>query len=641
MKFTKKREVEEVFEAGKWGESEPGCVAVRWPNRLLSYVKHEGAILDSWPVDLKAYVRREVCSNRELAENETRRGGSPSEIGVMSVDGDVLVIDFGGCKVRRTRDVVTTDHDSARRLAFLDARLPADKIRFDCGALGTMTREGDGVLIEVNGKQCRKFTFDSDTDGSFSWHSSSTHPLKITDPIQRQKVRDFAAANKKPLKPNQLETPGGHRAELRWSDGKPQINHNGSGWVGWCDVASGTKGWQADAQAWFETNKPGPINDGAGWRLEGGRELTFRMRDDGEAEMVNHDGSVDAPHTGKSVTFPTVAFVNATAAAKAWRDRERAKWTFDASDGAVYVLFEGKTGFGGYYPDQGASSTLQRQPTWVRIKAETLYREMQAKKAPEWRAEWDTDGKSVHVLANGNCGAYFGRNGWNRFIVGFPAIPSNVADDAVALFRANYKLKSDEQWDGDTVVKLPENQYRDSQGRVWTFEVREDGEVNALIGSRVMGNTDQLGPFGYEDTPLSAYAYRDLIASRRPSYIPEGAEWGWTIDAKGRRVGMWVEQDCVRIHDPDCNAGYERWTWGNMSSRLAWDRHASLTTRMFDDAKALWERVHPPAKPSTIEAVVQQLTTPFGTQKVVVAFDAPKGAKVGDVVRVTIEELKK
>jgi hypothetical protein len=105
---------------------------------------------------------------------------------------------------------------------------------------------------------------------------------------------------------------------------------------------------------------------------------------------------------------------------------------------------------------------------------------------------------------------------------------------------------------------------------------------------------------------------------------------------------MWVEPECVRIHELDDRSAEHSWRWSpEYSTRDYWGSSDSLGSRMFDDAKALWERVHTPAKPSTIEAVVQQLATPWGSQKVVVAFDAPKGAKVGDVVKVTIEELRK
>src|SRR5690606_1435841 len=79
---------------------------------------------------------------------------------------------------------------NARR--FLDARLPADRVRFDCGALGRMKPSDDSVRTLTGQEECHWWP---EHDG-FDWGN-----LKITDPLQRQKVRDFAKSNEKNVCP--------------------------------------------------------------------------------------------------------------------------------------------------------------------------------------------------------------------------------------------------------------------------------------------------------------------------------------------------------------------------------------------------------------------------------------------------------
>jgi hypothetical protein len=217
-------------------------------------VTHEDQIkrlIPEAPDDLKAHVRREVCANRELAENETRHHGQPWVIGVMHMVGEFLYVTWPhgeSAPYNRPGLVAGTTPDSARRLAFLnkhrpladdeiftpkgnrtkllsaygetvvtatggpwdpywpnteltgqsllnaraflDARLSADKVRFDCGALGTMTMAGSYVRFAIPGDVPRDWgEFNTD----FTWDLFGT-TYRITDPIQRRKVRDFAGA---------------------------------------------------------------------------------------------------------------------------------------------------------------------------------------------------------------------------------------------------------------------------------------------------------------------------------------------------------------------------------------------------------------------------------------------------------------
>lgn len=135
-------------------------------------------------------------------------------------------------------------------------------------------------------------------------------------------------------------------------------------------------GWPR-ALAYFDRHapKPGPINDGAGWRFENGEEIEFWMQDSGEARG------------GLLSTTPLGApCIDVTRALYAFRDRERAKWTFERLLSHVQVRQCGRSR--GYHDKHGWSGLVPPTvPTWVREKARKMWEEMQ--EAPKTRAYYD------------------------------------------------------------------------------------------------------------------------------------------------------------------------------------------------------------------------------------------------------------
>lgn len=212
------------------------------------------------PAATREAARREICAKRELREEETRHDDYPWIIGTMSVEGDFLKLEFGSAAkqwhVSRRALAESVLLEDARRLAFLDnhraladdeiftpdgerrklkdvsksflvvdekdhywmaygepgeckltgqslinarkfldARLPADRVRFDCGALGRMSMSTRSVAINEKGSVYDIHFSSLGADESEAWNWGR---VKITDPIQRQKVRDFARGSEKP-----------------------------------------------------------------------------------------------------------------------------------------------------------------------------------------------------------------------------------------------------------------------------------------------------------------------------------------------------------------------------------------------------------------------------------------------------------
>jgi hypothetical protein len=182
------------------------------------------------------------------------------------------------------------------------------------------------------------------------------------------------------------------RLVVNWEDDSMSLYQPG-------DLLSQGGDW-ARRRAYYDKHKPAPLKDDGSESIDSwGDRWTFSMRDDGEAECRFSNGAIF--HTAE-----IIGDSDWSRAALAYRDKERARWTFEActirSAGRLSkraeTYLDGK--YWGYHLGVRWRSTNRDTPTWVREKARKLWEESQKPKRVEFKTTVP-EGEYVSVGSTG------------------------------------------------------------------------------------------------------------------------------------------------------------------------------------------------------------------------------------------------
>lgn len=207
-------------------------------------------------------------------------------------------------------------------------------------------------------------------DGASRWRAYWQHCLDYYDrhaPLEADQTWNW----KRTKRGKMSIDADGKRLHIDWEDG--QVSKE----------CPGAWGQQPERQAFFEKHAPPPLAKNE-FRDEEGRLWTFEMQDDGEVEATFED------------LINNTRYLHGTGdwsrAALAYRDRERARWTFERFKdyNAVQVNKDGR--ISGAHDDHGWSM-YPGVPTWVRDRARK-----------EWEAMQETETECQRCACSYGCG---------------------------------------------------------------------------------------------------------------------------------------------------------------------------------------------------------------------------------------------
>jgi hypothetical protein len=632
-----KREIEDSYEIGRWGG---GRIFVYSDGAWDRALTHERDIPEDWPDEVKQACLDEILPNRELAKNEVRFG-SRGCIRQLRWENGKKQFNYPNEEYWSNLTPGSDLEVISREWFEKNRPLADDEARLANGSAVYLRIVGDNVEARYARHGGAASWLLRDHDGYEAAARELWAPVaeKAAQLLRERPLEDDQTWNYNRTKRGTLAVDG-EWLRITWEDGQ-KSKHTRSSMVG------ATGGDWERRRAFYDKHKPAPLKDDGSEFIDAeGRKWTFSMRDDGEVEAMGFGW-------GQVNTRGLLGKHDWSRAALAYRDRERAKWTFAIDgEGDVAVTKPGGEPGGFWLARRGASCELTYAPLWVREKAEKLWEENQKPKpvaenefidssGRKWKFRMRDDGEvrarsgSGHEWCSGAAAANYdwsraalayrdrerarwgfewedrtvpctdrkgfveilkeGQNdAWwyqGEFLPAHEQIPTWVRERAHKLWEENQKPKP-----------VAENEFIDSSGRKWTFTMRDDGEVDAMGFGWGQVNTHRLK--GTQDWSRAALAYRDR----------ERAKWTFEHHADGNFVQVLQDgkaRGFLNAHAEHC--------W--LITQPTWVR---------EKARKLWEENQ---KPKRVER--EQTVSSNGTVEAFVT-----GLEPGARVRVTIEEVE-